>query len=169
MGLLQPDSGLLFWMSLACLVVFLILAKFGFPVIVRSLEERKRYIDESLEQAAEAEMRLRTVEQTITQRLSKAEEERTLLLRQAQEQREQLLDEARQRAAAEEQRLLREAREAAAQERQAILRDAQQQVALLAVAMTEKVLREEMQEPAGRQAVLDQAVEELKKKPIREV
>lgn len=169
MGLLQPDSGLLFWMSLAFLVVFLILAKFGFPVIVRSLEERKRYIDESLEQAAEAEMRLRTVEQTISQHLSKAEEERTLLLRQAQEQREQLLDEARQRAAAEEQRLLREAREAAAQERQAILRDAQQQVALLAVAMTEKVLREEMQEPARRQAVLDQAVEELKKKPIREV
>ena len=33
MNLMLPDSGLLFWMTLIFLVVFLILAKFGFPVI----------------------------------------------------------------------------------------------------------------------------------------
>ena len=35
MSLLLPDSGLLFWMFLSFGIVFVILAKYGFPVISR--------------------------------------------------------------------------------------------------------------------------------------
>ena len=42
MGLLQPESGLLFWMVISFGVVFVLLAKFGFPVITRMVEERLR-------------------------------------------------------------------------------------------------------------------------------
>ena len=42
MGLLQPESGLLFWMVISFGVVFVLLAKFGFPVITRMVEELKR-------------------------------------------------------------------------------------------------------------------------------
>ena len=38
MSLLLPDSGLLFWMLLSFGVVFVVLAKYGFPVI-RCVEE----------------------------------------------------------------------------------------------------------------------------------
>ena len=48
MSLLMPDSGLLFWMLLAFCVVFFILAKFGFPIITKMVNERKEYIDQSL-------------------------------------------------------------------------------------------------------------------------
>ena len=41
MGLLQPEAGVLFWMTLAFAVVFIVLARYGFPVIVRAIEERK--------------------------------------------------------------------------------------------------------------------------------
>ncbi|MCI1246053.1 MAG: F0F1 ATP synthase subunit B, partial [Prevotella sp.] len=34
MDLLIPDSGLLFWMTLVFIIVFLILLKWGFPSIV---------------------------------------------------------------------------------------------------------------------------------------
>ena len=44
-SILTPDLGLLFWMLLAFLVVFCLLAKFGFPVITKMVEERKAYID----------------------------------------------------------------------------------------------------------------------------
>lgn len=47
-SILTPDFGLLFWMLLAFLVVFFLMAKFGFPVITKMVEERKNYIDESL-------------------------------------------------------------------------------------------------------------------------
>ena len=35
MSLLLPDSGLLFWMLLSFGVVFVVLAKYGFPVITK--------------------------------------------------------------------------------------------------------------------------------------
>ena len=47
MSLLTPDSGLLFWMVIVFGIVFVILAKYGFPVITRMVDERKlqyRYI-----------------------------------------------------------------------------------------------------------------------------
>ena len=45
MSLLLPDAGLLFWMLISFGVVFIILAKWGFPVIVKMVNERKEFID----------------------------------------------------------------------------------------------------------------------------
>ena len=47
MGLLLPETGLLFWMLLSFIVVFAVLAKFGFPVITRMVEERREYVEQS--------------------------------------------------------------------------------------------------------------------------
>ena len=46
-SILTPDLGLLFWMALAFLVVLGFLAKYALPAIVGSVENRKRYIDDS--------------------------------------------------------------------------------------------------------------------------
>ena len=45
MDLLMPESGLLFWMTIVFLIVFLILWKWGFPSIVKMVNERKAFID----------------------------------------------------------------------------------------------------------------------------
>ena len=58
MSLLLPDSGLLFWMLLSFGVVFVVLAKYGFPVITKMVEGRRTYIDQSLEVAKEANAQL---------------------------------------------------------------------------------------------------------------
>ena len=65
-SILTPDLGLLFWMLLAFLVVFCLLAKFGFPVITKMVEERKAYIDASLQKAHEANERLAGIEQELS-------------------------------------------------------------------------------------------------------
>lgn len=56
--LLSPDFGLLFWMLLSFSIVFFILAKYGFPVITKSVEERASYIQDSLEAAKKANERV---------------------------------------------------------------------------------------------------------------
>ena len=58
MSLLVPDSGLLFWMLLSFGIVFFVLAKYGFPVIIKMVNERKEYIDRSLVVAKEANEQL---------------------------------------------------------------------------------------------------------------
>lgn len=45
-------------MLLAFVVVFFVLAKFGFPAITKMVEERKQYIDDSLRSAREANEKL---------------------------------------------------------------------------------------------------------------
>ena len=62
-SILTPDLGLLFWMLLAFLVVFFVLAKFGFPAITVMVEKRKNYIDESLKKAHEASLKLENIKQ----------------------------------------------------------------------------------------------------------
>jgi F-type H+-transporting ATPase subunit b len=62
-SILTPDLGLLFWMTLAFLVVFFVLSKFGFPAIVNMVEKRKIYIDESLKKAHEASERLTNIKE----------------------------------------------------------------------------------------------------------
>ena len=42
MSLLLPDSGLLFWMLLSFGVVFVVLAKYGFPVKIGRASCRER-------------------------------------------------------------------------------------------------------------------------------
>ena len=62
MNLLTPDPGLLFWMVLSFGVVFFLLAKFGFPVIVKAINERKEFIEMSLLSAKQANERLVSIQ-----------------------------------------------------------------------------------------------------------
>ena len=62
MSLLTPDSGLLFWMIVSFGIVFVILSKYGFPVIIKAVEQRKAYIDNSLETARQANEQLANIQ-----------------------------------------------------------------------------------------------------------
>mgnify|MGYP000436744357 CR=1 FL=1 len=62
MSLLTPDSGLLFWMIVSFGIVFAILSKYGFPVIIKAVEQRKAYIDNSLETARQANEQLANIQ-----------------------------------------------------------------------------------------------------------
>ena len=62
MDLLIPDSGLLFWMTLVFIIVFIILWKAGFPAIIKMVTDRKAFIDESLKKAHEANEKLANIQ-----------------------------------------------------------------------------------------------------------
>ena len=95
MSLLMPDSGLLFWMLFAFLVVFFILAKFGFPVITKMVNERKSYIDNSLIAAKQANEQLANLKAEGESILAKAHEEQARILYEAAKTREQIVAEAK--------------------------------------------------------------------------
>lgn len=161
MGLLQPESGLLFWMTLSFGTVFLLVAKFGFPVIIKAIDDRKHYIDSSLAAAREARQQLSEIETRKNMMQAEAEAERANVLRTAAEERERMLAEAREQATVERTRLVSEARAEAQTERESILRDARQQVALLAIAVTEKMLRHELQDKTSQSVLVEQLLDEI--------
>ena len=83
MSLLVPDSGLLFWMLLSFGIVFFVLAKYGFPVIVKMVNERKEYIDRSLVVAKEANEQLANLKAEGETIMAKAHEEQARILNEA--------------------------------------------------------------------------------------
>ena len=87
MSLLLPDSGLLFWMFVAFGIVFVILAKYGFPIIIRMVEDRKVYIDQSLEVAREANAQLSKLKQEGDALVAAANKEQGRILKEAMEER----------------------------------------------------------------------------------
>ena len=105
-AILTPDLGLLFWMFLAFAVVFWVLAKYGFPAITNMVEERKKYIDESLQKAHEASERLENIKQEGEAILQEARDRQAQILKEAAETRDAIVEQAQQKAREEGARLL---------------------------------------------------------------
>ena len=161
MGLLQPESGLVFWMLLSFVIVFILLAKYGFPAIVRAIDSRKEYIDASLEAAREAERKLENLRSDGRKLLDEAEQRQREILREASETREQIIREARRKAESEGRRIIAAAQEQASAERDAILQDARHQVAVLAVAVSEKMLRQKLADEASQTLLAERLLDEV--------
>ena len=131
MALLLPESGLLFWMLLSFGIIVFILAKFGFPVIVKMVEDRKAYIDESLLSAQKAYDDLAKVKDESLLILDNARKEHIKILNEASQSKEMLIKDAKEKASIEASKLIAEARKQILIEKDDAIRDIRRQVAEL--------------------------------------
>ena len=153
MGLLQPESGLLFWMCLAFGVVLFLLCKFGFPIILRSIEERKEYIDTSLEEAGKARQETQQLKEQNKHVIEEAQAQRWKILEDTRAEQEQVAQQLKLKAQQEAAAIIENARAEAQAQKEAILREANEHVVTLAVAVAQKMLRPQLQD-TGAQAEL---------------
>ena len=164
MNLLLPESGLLFWMTIIFAIVFFVLAKFGFPVITGMVEKRSRRINESLEAARVAEEAIENLNRTKEQVLTETRTEQDRLMKEAAAERDLFMQQAREQAREEADRILTEARENIRQEKEDALRDIRREVAVVSMAVAEKVLRKELSSDKEQQELMDRLVKEMTKK-----
>ena len=164
MSLITPDFGLFFWMTVVFLVVLFILWKWGFPVIVKMVDERKAYIDESLRKAHEANERLANIQKEGESILQEAREKQAQILKEAAETRDAIVEKAQDKARAEGARLLEDARVAIEQEKKAAIADIRQQVATLSVEIAEKVLRQNLKDDKAQMDLIDRMLDDVSNK-----
>ena len=161
MSLLLPDSGLLFWMTLVFLVVFFVLWKWGFPSIIKMVNERKEYIDESLAKAEEANLRLANIQKQGEELLMEAREKQAQILREASETRDTIVGQAQETAHEESARILSEAKAEIESQKQAAIRDIRAQVAELSVQIAEKILQKELSTSAEQTQFIDRLLDDV--------
>ncbi len=142
-------------------VVFIILAKYGFPVIVKMVESRKDYIDQSLDAAKEANRQLSAIKSESEAILAKAHEEQTRILNEAAATRDRIIQEAKEQARMEGQKQLEEAKRQIAAEKEEAIRDIRRQVAVLSVDIAEKVLRKNLDKKQEQMAMIDRLLDEV--------
>ena len=148
-------------MLVAFLVVFLLLAKFGFPVITGMVEERKNFIDESLRKAHEAQERLANIEKEGESILQEAREKQAQILKEAAETRDAIVEKAQEKAKSEGARLLDDARNAIEQEKKAAIADIRAQVATLSVEIAEKVLKQNLKDDQSQMDLIDRMLDDI--------
>ena len=163
-SILTPDLGLLFWMLLAFLVVFGVLAKLGFPAIINMVDERNKYIDESLRKAHEAQERLANIEKEGESILQEAREKQAQILKEAAQTRDAIVEQAQEKARAEGARLMDEAKTAIEQEKKAAIADIRKQVAELSVDIAEKVLRKNLKDDKSQMDLIDRMLDDVSAK-----
>ena len=161
MSLLLPDGGLLFWMTIVFLVVFFILWRWGFPSIIKMVNERKNYIDESLAKAEEANLRLANIQKQGEELLMEAREKQAQILREASQTRDSIVEQAQEKAHEESARILSEAKAEIESQKQAAIRDIRTQVAELSVQIAEKILRKQLTTSAEQAQLIDNLLDEV--------
>ena len=161
MSLLIPDSGLLFWMSLVFIIVFCILLKWGFPVITNMVNERKAFIDESLKNAHEANVKLTNIKLESESLLQEARDKQAAILKEASETRTAIIEKAQTEAKDEGARLVEEAKAQIQNQKDAAIREIRAQVAVLSVQVAEKILREKLSTDDAQMKMIERLLDEV--------
>lgn len=161
MSLITPDFGLLFWMTIVFLIVLGIVSKFGFKVIVKMVNDRKDYIDSSLQKAHEANKKLANIKVESDALLQEARERQAAILKEAAVTRDAIVEKAQDKAHEESNRLLTEAKVEIENQRQAAVSDIRKQVATLSVEIAEKVLREKLGDEKTQMDLIERMLDEI--------
>lgn len=161
MSLLTPDSGLLFWMILSFGIVLIILSKYGFPVIVKAIEDRKAFIEESLNTARQANEQLANIKEEGKRIISEAKEKQNAILKEALKEKEHIIEEAHQKAAAETHRQMEEATRQIREEKEKAIREVRKEITDLSTAIAEKVMKEKINRDNSQEEIINKLLDEM--------
>lgn len=161
MSLLTPDLGLLFWMVLSFLIVFVLLARFGFPVITGAVKKRQDYIEASLTAADEANSKLAGIQSEGESILSAAKAQQQDILAGAITEKQKIITSAKLQAKDEARKIAEESARNIEIARQNALRDVRNEVAELAVGIAESILKENLKDDDKQQVVISKMLDNI--------
>ncbi len=161
MSLVTPDFGLLVWMTLIFGIVLFILARFGFPVITRSVEARAERIRTTLDDLKKAEERMKVLAREQEELIARAKEERDAIISDANLTRRQIVSQAREEALAESERIVTKARQDIEHEKETALRELRGKVADLSMQIAGKVLRKSLDGDGEQLRYVNRLIDEL--------
>lgn len=160
MNLMLPDSGLLFWMTIIFAIVFVILAKFGFPVITGMVEKRTKRIDEALAAARKAEDAIAHLSQEQERIVSETKAQQAKILQETAAERDRIIAAAQDQAREDAQKIIEEARHKINEEKELALKEARKELALISLAVAEKVVRKNLSDDSNQKELVDRLVDE---------
>ena len=112
MSLLTPHLGFFVWTIVAFVVVLLLLKKFAWKPILKSLNEREGNIANSIAAAEKVKAEMALLKSENEALLAKAREERAQMLKEARETKDKMINDAKDLAKVEASKIITEARAA---------------------------------------------------------
>jgi len=160
--LVLPDIGLVFWNTIAFLVLLIVLGKFAWKPMLKAIAERESGIEEALLRADKMKAEIAAMQNENEALLAKAREERASMIKDAKETADIMVSEAKDKAKQEYDRIISDAQLAITQQKNAALTEVKNQVGTLVVEVAEKILRKELSNKAEQESYIKQIAEGVK-------
>ena len=160
--LVLPDIGLVFWNTIAFLILLIVLGKFAWKPMLKAIAERESGIEEALLRADKMKAEIAAMQNENEALLVKAREERAGMIKDAKETADKMVSDAKDKAKQEYERIISDAQLAITQQKNAALTEVKNQVGSLVVEVAEKILRKELSNKAEQESYIKQIAEGVK-------
>ena len=148
MELFKPEFGLVFWMFFVFVVLFAILAKYAWPYIIRSIDDRADLIDKGVEYAQDAKAQLEKATENAQSLLAEAQRQQMDIIREATQMKSQIIEEAKKAASVEAKKVM----------------DAAAEVSAFALQIAEKLMRKELSNDKTQIEMIDKLLNDIENK-----
>jgi F-type H+-transporting ATPase subunit b len=160
--LVLPDIGLVFWNTIAFLILLVVLGKFAWRPMLKAIAERENGIEEALLRADKMKAEITAMQNENEALLAKAREERAGMIKDAKETADKMVSDAKDKAKQEYERIISDAQLAITQQKNATLIEVKNQIGTLVVEVAEKILRKELSNKAEQESHIKQIAEGVK-------
>ncbi len=161
MELFTPEFGLVFWMFVAFAILFVVLAKWGWPAIMKSVDDRADLIDKGVEYAQSAKEQLDNARQEAQKYIDEARKQQAEILREADRMKTEIIEEARSAASKEAQKVMDAAKVSIEQERKEARQQFRDEVSSFALDIATKVVRGQMADTKAQTKLVDSLLDEM--------
>lgn len=161
MELITPSTGLLFWMLVGFGILFFILAKFAWPIVMNAINSREEKIESQLAEAERVRNDMKNLKSEHQALLVQAKEERDQILADARKIREKLYEETKETANREAQAIIAEAKNAIHYEKMKAMTDIKNEIANMSIEIAEKILRQELSEKDKQEELVNNLMKDI--------
>lgn len=163
MELFTPDFGLVFWMFIAFILLFIVLAKWGWPVIIKMMNDRADKIDKGVENARKAQEQLDNARAEAQQYVKEAQARQAEMLREAAKMKSDIIEEARAEAQKAAQKEMDAARQSIEQARKEAELQFRNEVGRFSIDIAEKMMRTRMSDDKAQTELVNKLLDEIEK------
>ncbi|MFG6387592.1 MAG: F0F1 ATP synthase subunit B [Muribaculaceae bacterium] len=164
MELFTPDFGLVFWMFVAFGVLFLVLWRFAWPIILKTVDSRADLIDRGVEYAQEAKEQLDNARQQADSFLNEARRQQADMLREADRMKTQIIEQARKEAQTAAAKEMENARIQIQQQQKEAQQQFRNQVSNFAFDIAGKIIGQQMSADKAQEQFVDKMLDQLENK-----
>ncbi|MFA9389410.1 MAG: F0F1 ATP synthase subunit B [Prolixibacteraceae bacterium] len=158
---LLPHLGTIIWTTIIFGIVFFILNKFAWPVLLKAIEDREKSIDKALTSAHDAEKRLSNLKKEQEEIIALAKHEKDQIMREGVEQREKIIATAKEKAQVEADKIIADAKKQIIREREAALVEMRNQIATLSIEIATKVVHADMEDKSRHAKLVEELIKDV--------
>ncbi len=163
MELFTPDFGLVFWMFISFIILFFILWKWGWPAIIKSIDERADTIDKGVEYAREAKAQLESARADAQKYIEEAREKQAEMLRDAARMKSEIIEEAKKEASEEAKKVMDAAKVSIEQSRKEAELQFRDEVSKFSLEIAEKMVKNQLKGDQAQNELVNKLLDEIEK------